>query len=68
MDTVLQMWPPQGRAAQRGRNPYFNHALFNAPQAQLGLVGHKGTLPAHGQHPAPSLKNTFLAGWPLNLY
>ena len=44
------MWPHQGRS--EGEDHLLlsaGHALFNAPQDTIGLLGHKGTLLTHGQ-------------------
>ena len=43
LDTVLQMWPHQGRI----EGEYHHPALFNSPQDTFVLLGHKGILLAH---------------------
>ncbi|NXV14564.1 CAHM6 protein, partial [Cepphus grylle] len=48
-DTGLQMWPHQGRVeGEDDLPPPACHALLDAPQDAIGLLGHKGTLLAHG--------------------
>jgi len=50
VDTVLQMWPHQGRVERKDCLPQSTgHALFNAPQDTIGLLGHRGPLLARGQ-------------------
>jgi len=49
LDTVLQVWPHQGRVEGDGHLPCAaGHALFNAPKDTTGCLGHKGLLLAHG--------------------
>ena len=44
------MWPHQGRAESEDHLPCpAGHALSNPSQDPIGLLGHKGTLRAHGQ-------------------
>ncbi|PKU38718.1 rna-directed dna polymerase from mobile element jockey- hypothetical protein [Limosa lapponica baueri] len=51
LDTVLQMWPQQGRVEGEDNLPQPPGDTFlNASQDAIGLLGHKGTLLTHG-HP-----------------
>ncbi|NXX08915.1 CCD33 protein, partial [Larus smithsonianus] len=51
LDTALQVQPPQGRAEREDDlPPPAGHNLLDAPQDATGLLGHEGTLLAHG-HP-----------------
>jgi len=50
LDTVLQMLPHQGRVEVEDHFPLpASHALFNAPQDPIDLLGYKGILLVHGQ-------------------
>jgi len=72
LDTALQMWPHQGREEGEDHLPQpVGHTLCNAPQDGIGLLGHKGTLLAHGQPvvlwdtQVLLLQSSFPAGQPL---
>jgi len=68
---VLQMWLPQGRVEGEDHLPCpAGHALFNIPQDTIGLLGHRGTLLAHGhllatRTPGPSLQSSSATAQPL---
>ncbi|NWI29449.1 DIA1 protein, partial [Sula dactylatra] len=50
LDAVLQMWPYWGGIEGEDNLPQpAGHTLFNAPQDTVDLLGHEGTLLAHGQ-------------------
>jgi len=46
---VLQMWPHQGRTEGEDHLPYLLATFLDTPQDTTGLLGHQGTLLAHGQ-------------------
>jgi len=49
LDTVLQMWPHQGRVKERDHLSLCSHALLNAFQDTIGHLGYRGTLLARRQ-------------------
>jgi len=74
VDTVLQVWPHQGKLEGKDNLPRpAGHSLFNASQDTVGLLGHRRTaglwptccLPGH---PGPSLQSSFLAGQPITIH
>ena len=51
LDAIFQMWSRQGRVkGEENRSRPTNHTPPNTPLDAIGLLGHKGTVLAHG-HP-----------------
>lgn len=51
LDSTLQMCPPQGRVEDKENLlRSAGHALCNASQLTIGLLGHEGTPVSHSHH------------------